>query len=155
VLRGRGQADTTKVGAKETLKRGPGLYRVKIQFRSLPDVPARLQIWWEGPTFSREPLPAWQLKHLATDISPAAQQDQLAEQGRKAMARFGCARCHSSAFPGVADPPPGPSLADAGQRLNRAWLMNWLADPAKVRADAHMPGLFSDDRNGYVERWLV
>src|SRR5262249_50324442 len=59
VLQGRGQSDTARVGPKETLKREPGLYRLKITYRSLPDVAARLQIWWEGPGFSREPLPAW------------------------------------------------------------------------------------------------
>lgn len=33
--------------------------------------------------------------------------------------------------------------------------MNWLADPAKVRADAHMPAVFTNDRAGFVERWIV
>src|SRR5271165_1352267 len=48
VLQGRGTSDTARIGPKETLKRPPGLYRLKIQYRSLPDVPARLQIWWQG-----------------------------------------------------------------------------------------------------------
>lgn len=155
VLQGKGQSDTAQVGPKDALKREPGLYRLKVVYRSLPEVPARLQIWWQGPGFSREPLPAWQLKHLKADLSAAARQDELAEQGRKAAARFGCARCHSGAFPGVSDPPPGPSLADAGRRVDRTWLVHWLADPAKVRADAHMPALFADDRSGFVERWLI
>jgi mono/diheme cytochrome c family protein len=89
------------------------------------------------------------------DLPPAAVQDQLAEQGRAAVGRLGCARCHRGAFPGVADPPPGPSLADAGRRMSRAWLLTWLADPAKLRTDAHMPALFGADRRGFVERWLV
>src|SRR5207249_2569046 len=80
---------------------------------------------------------------------------QLAAHGRAIAGRFGCARCHASALPAVDDPPPGPSLADIGKRVNRAWLMNWLADPAKMRTDAHMPALFASDRAGYVERWLV
>jgi glucose/arabinose dehydrogenase/mono/diheme cytochrome c family protein len=155
VLQGRGTSDTAKVGPKEALNRQPGLYRVKVQYRSLADVPARLQIWWHGAGFSREPLPAWLLKHVAADVSAAGRQDDLAEQGRKAGERFGCSRCHSSAFPGSAAPPPGPSLADAGRRLNRTWLLHWLADPAKLRPDAHMPAQFSDDRAGFVERWLV
>jgi mono/diheme cytochrome c family protein len=71
------------------------------------------------------------------------------------VAQFGCARCHASAFPAVNDPPPGPSLADVGRRLNKNWVMLWLADPQKVRPDAHMPAVFADDRNGFVERWIV
>lgn len=155
VLQGRGATDTAKIAAKQALDRPPGFYRLKIQYRSLPDVPARLQVWWHGPSFSREPLPPWQLKHLAADVSDAVKRDELSEVGRKASARFGCARCHASAFPGSADAPPGPSLADARGRIARPWLLQWLAEPVKVRADAHMPALFSDDRTGFVERWLV
>jgi mono/diheme cytochrome c family protein len=155
VLEGRGLTDTSRVTAKVPLKRDPGSYRLTIRYRSLADVPARLQLWWEGPTFAEEPLPAWRLGHLAADRTPAAERDELAARGRDAVGRFGCARCHSGAFPAVSDPPPGPSLADAGRRLDKGWLLNWLADPSAVRADAHMPGLFPDDRAGFVERWLI
>jgi hypothetical protein len=81
--------------------------------------------------------------------------EQLADRGRIAVERFGCARCHAGAFPGVAAPPPGPSLADAGRRIERGWLLAWLAGPANVRTDARMPALFADDRTGFVERWLI
>jgi cbb3-type cytochrome oxidase cytochrome c subunit len=155
VLQGRGQSETARVRSKKQLELEPGVYRLKISYRSLADLPARLQLWWQGSNFSREPLSAWHLKHLAADSPPALAQEQLAEKGRLAAERFGCARCHSGAFPGICAPPPGPSLADAGKRLNRAWLLDWLADPAKVRPDAHMPVLFSSDRKGFVERWLV
>ncbi len=155
VLKGRGESETAQVRSKERLDREPGVYRLKITYRSLADLPARLQLWWQGATFSREPLAAWHLKHLAAERTPALAQEQLAEKGRVAVEQAGCARCHSGAFPGITSAPPGPSLADAGQRINRAWLLDWLADPAKVRPDAHMPSLFSADRKGFVERWLV
>lgn len=150
VLQGRGTSETAQLKPGDTLKRPAGSYPIAIRYRSLPDLPARLQLWWEGDTFSREPLPAWLLKHRAEDApSP------LAEQGRLVVERFGCARCHSGAFPGVAAPPPGPDLADVGRRVERAWLLNWLHNPGKVRSDARMPILFGDDRAGFVERWLV
>ena len=155
LLDGRGPTDASRVTAKATLSRPPGFYRLTVRFRSLPDVPARLQLWWEGPTFAREPLPAWRLGHTAVQRTRAVQTEDLAARGRTAVGRYGCARCHPAAFPGVSDPPPGPSLADTGRRLDRAWLLNWLADPAKVRADAHMPALFAPDRAGFVERWIV
>jgi hypothetical protein len=60
VLQGHGDNDTTLLGLKEALHRPTGLYRLKITYRSRAGVPARLQIGWQGPTFSREPLPAWQ-----------------------------------------------------------------------------------------------
>jgi cytochrome c551/c552 len=155
VLQGRGEGDTAHLGPKEPLQRPPGFYRLKLRYRSLPDLPARLQIWWQGPGFAREPLPPWQLKHLAADLPPAVAREQAADQGRIAVGRLGCARCHSSAFPGVAEPPPGPSLAGLGRRMTRAWLLDWLEEPAKVRKEARMPALFAPDRRGWVERWIV
>ena len=139
VLDGRGTSDTSRVDAKEKLDRPSGHYHLTVRYRSLADVPARLQLFWEGPSFAREPVPAWRLGHLATQRTPAVERDERAAAGRIAAGRLGCARCHASAFPGVTDPPPGPSLADAGKRIDRAWLVNWLADPAKVRPGARMP----------------
>ncbi len=155
VLQGRGNSETAQISSKEPLKRPQGLYRLRIRYRSLPDKPARLQIWWQGSTFPREPLPTWQLKHLAADLTPDALQDQLAEKGRAAVGRIGCARCHSGAFPGLTESPPGPSLADARRRINRNWFLDWLGDPVKVRPDARMPALFAADRKGFVERWIL
>src|SRR5262249_51984842 len=155
VLQGRGESETAHVEPKQPLTREPGLYRLRVQYRSLPDRPARLQVWWQGPTFTREPLAAWHLHHLAADVTDAVAQEQLAERGRVTVERLGCARCHGGPFPGVTAPPPGPSLADARGRIDRAWLLDWLADPAKVRPEARMPTLFPDGRTGFVERWLV
>jgi hypothetical protein len=155
VLQGRGERETAHVNSREPLNRPPGLYRLRIRYRALANLPARLQIGWQGPGFSREPLPAWHLQHPAADLTPEALQEQLAEAGRSSVGRLGCARCHQGAFPGVAEPPPGPSLADAGRRINRAWLLDWLADPARVRPEARMPALFGPDRKGFVERWII
>src|SRR5262249_53943748 len=79
----------------------------------------------------------------------------IAARGRDLVGQYGCARCHQGAYPAVKDPPPGPSLADAGRRLSKNWVMNWLADPALARTDAHMPRLFADDRAAFVERWII
>ncbi len=155
VLEGRGQTDTSEFVAKESFQRETGDYRIAIRFRSLADVPSRLQLSWEARTFAREPIPAWRFRHVAADVTPAVAKDQLAEQGRIAAGKYGCARCHQNALPAITDPPPGPSLADVSRRISRNWLFNWLADPAKVRADAHMPALFTSDRAGFVDRWLI
>jgi glucose/arabinose dehydrogenase len=155
VLRGRGQTETAHVGPAAPLDREPGLYRLKIRYTSLSVRPARLQIWWQGKGFSREPLPAWQLHHLAAEVPPSVLREELAEKGRVAVGQLGCARCHVAAFPGVAEPPPGPALDDLRGRLRRSWLLDWLADPARMRSNAHMPALFNANRSGFVERWLL
>jgi hypothetical protein len=154
VLDGRGLTDTAHITGK-ALKRESGHYTFTAKYRALADVPARLQLWWEGEAFAREPLPAWRLHHLGTDEAQAVRDDRLGQTGAYVVRTLGCARCHASAFPAITDPPPGPSLADAGRRLSKPWLMQWLADPAKVRSDAHMPALFTNDRAGFVERWIV
>lgn len=155
VLEGRGETAAAQVTAKVLLNRPPGLYSFQAVFRSLSAQPARLQIWWQGAGFSREPMPAWQLHHVPKSLPASLADEQRAELGRIAVARMGCARCHRSAFPGVDDPPPGPSLADAGRRLRRDWLLAWLAAPEKLLPEARMPVLFSNDRAGFVERWLI
>jgi mono/diheme cytochrome c family protein len=155
VLDGRGLTDTAQLKGKAPLRREPGYYKFVAKYRSLADVPARLQLWWEGEQFAREPLPAWRLGHLDAEEAQAVQLDRVRAGGREIVRDYGCARCHAGALPAITTPPPGPSLADTGRRLGKPWLMEWLADPAKVRADAHMPGVFAPNRDGFVERWIV
>ncbi len=155
VLEGKGTTETTLLQSKQPLPRNAGVYPLKIVYRSLPELPARLQIWWQGDAFSREPLSAWHLHHIPKETPRAIAEEQRAEQGRLAVGRLGCARCHRSAFPASNEPPPGPSLADAGRRLRRDWLLAWLAAPDKLRPEARMPVLFANDRTGFVERWLI
>ncbi|HVR86187.1 MAG TPA: hypothetical protein VMU54_17830, partial [Planctomycetota bacterium] len=152
LLEGRGETDSAHVAGSQALEVKPGAYRIDIRFRSRAGVPARLQPGWQGRTFAREPLPAGRLKHLIRDESPG---EEIVARGRELVAKLGCARCHASAFPGVDDPPPGPSLADIGDRGGRSWLVDWLDHPAKLHAGARMPSLFPPDRKGLVERWAV
>jgi cytochrome c551/c552 len=117
--------------------------------------PARVQIWWEGSTFAREPLPAWRLKHLPRELPASFHSEALAAKGRAAVERFGCGRCHRDAFPAAADSAPGPSLDRVAERVDRNWLVAWLDNPAQYRSVASMPVLFASDRSGLVERWLI
>ena len=109
-LEGRGESDHALLASKAPLDREPGLYPLKIRYRSPRDLPARLQIWWEGAEFSREPLPPWRLSHLDSDLKEAATEAELISRGRELARRWGCAGCHRSALSGAREPPPGPSL---------------------------------------------
>ena len=155
VLEGRGDPHRSRLESSAALTRPPGLYRLEARFRALEGVSSRVQVFWEGPKFAREPVPSWRFYHQAEDISAELASDDRAASGKAAVERFGCARCHQGAFPAVSEPPPGPSLADAGGRLRRAWLMRWLADPGKVRPGARMPSLFGTDRAGFTERQVL
>ena len=83
VLRGAGRSETSRLGPSESLTRAPGHYRLTIRYRSLAEVPARLQIHWEGPTFAREPLPAWRLTHLPESVTPELAREQSGRAGAR------------------------------------------------------------------------
>jgi mono/diheme cytochrome c family protein len=91
----------------------PGFHPVRITSRA-----KRVQLTWEAKSFSREPIPPWKFRHVPVDLPEA--------RGRERVGKLGCARCHRDAFPGVQDPPYGPSLADLGKRVNATWLMSKL-----------------------------
>ncbi len=95
----------------------PGFHPIRVTART-----KRLQLTWEGKTFSREPIPAWKFRHRPEQLPEAA---RLEARGRDRAAALGCARCHRDAFP-LDGPNPGPSLADLGRRVNAAWLLSKL-----------------------------
>jgi len=133
----------------EPLQLKPGFHRIRIDLQSGFEA-THFQLSWSGKTFAKEPIPAWKFRHLASELSEAARTEAFVQRGRDAVGRFGCARCHLSQFPAVSDPAPGPSIGDLAARVNATWLMAKLDEPG-----ARMPSLFSKDRNGFVERWIV
>ncbi|MFQ5506507.1 MAG: hypothetical protein ACE5F1_17190, partial [Planctomycetota bacterium] len=153
LLTARGESESAWVSGRPVQL--AGRQDIQVAYRSLPGVPARLQLWWEGPGFAREPVPAWCLAHDPETVPDAARGEDLVERGRSAVARLGCARCHADAFPSLRDEPaPGPVLGDL-QGMRRAWLIRWLEDPRALRSHARMPRLFQAGRAGLVERWVV
>lgn len=116
----------------EALDLPPGLVPFALEYRHERG-PARVAVEWEGPSFGREPLPAWVLFHEGDGPST----DPL-EAGRRLADRLGCANCHA-----VLDLPAhrnlGPPLAAAARDLDRAWLSAWLEDPTRVRPGPRMP----------------
>src|SRR5207302_7075339 len=67
VLKGEGKELTSWLKGRESFQREPGLYSITIDYDSrIGRAPARVQLWWEGKSFAREPIPAPRFKHLAT-----------------------------------------------------------------------------------------
>ena len=154
-LRSRSESMTQHVTNPEPIACVPGFYAIRIVYRSLAAPPSRLQIWWEGETFSREPLPATRFHYDSDVAGNRLAVEALRETGRATAQQLGCAGCHRTAFPSSRSYPAGPALVDLPERVSRSWLLRWLADPAKQRDDARMPALFADDRRGFLERSLV
>src|SRR5207237_1376630 len=94
-------------------------YPITVRYRSLADVPARLQVWWEAPSFAAEVVPAWRFGHTAAHRSPALEADQQAATGRALAGQLGCARCHAGALPAGTDRPPGRAIGGPRARVCR------------------------------------
>jgi|GEM_PF-290976 len=144
-----------RIDSAEILRRGAGNYSLEIEYKSLPNVPARVQLWWEGTTFSLEPLVASHLRHAPNQLGEDFHKWHTIERGRQQARIYGCAHCHHDAFPGIRAAPHGPALSDLRARVQRDWLISWLRDPAQIRSNAIMPRLFSPDRQGSVEISLI
>lgn len=138
------------VVSSKVLKLPVGWYPIVITFRSTTNVPARVQLWWQGPSFAREPIPAWRFGHILERRPNELQRDEQIEHGRQLSQQHGCGRCHSSAFPHASDRKPGPSLHDLGKRTTQAWIMQQLQAPHHAT-----PHGFTADAKGAAERWLL
>lgn len=145
------------VGVNRVIELPGGVQKISIVYE--PDGPARLDLFWEGPGFVREPIAHQFLGHLPKDRPAALAADLALEHGRFRFEELACVRCHKPAAndlmaKGLADR-PAPDLSAVGKRAHAGWIDGWLADPAKHRPDTAMPKMFPDTPDGAVERHAV
>lgn len=120
---------------------------------------ARVELFWKGPGFEREPLPHMFFGHLPAERPAAFTSDAAVEHGRFRFEELACIRCHQPAKEDavaltLADR-PGPVLTDVSKRAFPGWMDKWLADPKSLRPNTSMPKLFTDDARGQAERFAV
>ncbi|MCE9566561.1 MAG: c-type cytochrome [Planctomycetes bacterium] len=121
--------------------------------------PSRVELFWVGPGFVREPLPHQFLGHLPKERPATFSQYFEQEQGRLKFEELGCIKCHQ---PKADDKMAktlvdrtGPNLSEIAKRVYPGWIDAWLADPAKLRPHTTMPKMFTDDERGKAERYAV
>jgi cbb3-type cytochrome oxidase cytochrome c subunit len=119
----------------------------------------RVELFWQGPGFVKEPLAHQFLGHLPKDLPAGFARDVKLEHGRFRFEELGCIRCHKASgddamAKGLVDH-SGPNLTEIGKRAFQGWIDAWLADPSKLRPQTTMPALFSDDDQGRAERYAV
>ncbi len=109
-------------------------YPLQVTFEKTREA-ARLTLFWSGPGFPIEPLPASYLTHAA-EVAPS----NSFERGRQLSRGLRCAACHESAV----EPAPvaAPSLAYSKGNLHTAWLVDWLTGKSRHGAESlrRMPG---------------
>jgi mono/diheme cytochrome c family protein len=146
------------------LKEGPevrldaGWQPIVAEFTRLAGT-ARAEVFWESKGFRSEPLPYEVLRHLPARAPARLATDAAADQGRYIVEERNCFACHrpddkDHIAAGLIGR-KGPDLSNVGQRVQPAWLYRWLEAPDRVRPDAVMPRLFSDDETGKAERYAA
>jgi mono/diheme cytochrome c family protein len=107
-----------------------GHHPIQIECRSNSDH-ARIALFWQGPNFALEPVPAWHLFH-----DPAEVPDGRFEQGATLVRALRCAACHT--LPSGQQALPAPDLTRLNGNISRAWLIDWL-ERSKHRHASRMP----------------
>ena len=85
--------------------------------KTQPD--AELRLFWSGPDFPLEPIPAEYFYH---DIDATI--EEPFERGRELVAGFRCVACHEMEREPA--PLPAPSLANLSGNISEPWLHDWL-----------------------------
>ncbi len=144
--------------AGQAVELKPGIWPVEITLeRAGPAV--RLELYWQGPRFRREPIPSLFFGHtkamLPQDFTSQVQRDH----GRFLLEELACVKCHQATAEdkiatGLA-PRSGPNLSAIAERAYPGWLNAWLAKPQQLRPHTMMPEMFSEDATGQAERYAV
>jgi cbb3-type cytochrome oxidase cytochrome c subunit len=158
VLISKGDKDGLQTITGDATPLDGGVLPLEVSFLPLGDA-VRLELFWEGPGFIREPLAYQYLGHLAKDRSKQFDRDGAIEHGRFKFEELACARCHRAAandkMAKTLVERTGPNLSEIGRRAYPGWIYAWLADPAKLRPHTAMPKNFTDDDTGDAERYAV
>jgi mono/diheme cytochrome c family protein len=119
----------------------------------------RVELFWQGPGFNREPMPHQFLGHLPKERPAAFAKDLELEHGRFKFEEFACIKCHRPAaddrLAKTLAERAGPNLTEVAKRAYPGWIDAWLADPAKLRPQTTMPKLFTEDERGRAERYAI
>lgn len=139
-----------------------GYNRIRLDYQSPQEGPARLRLLWKGAQFTTEPVPPTILSHLGDD--PLMLKMQQVRAGRELFASHQCLSCHSvetetqgilalnpanaslsqshSTMPELQQSPP--DLANIGNRVRKRWLFHWLRNPHSLNPQARMPHLLGN-----------
>jgi cytochrome c553 len=129
-----------------------GRHEFEVSFERTA-APARLSLFWSGPNFVLEPVPARFLMH-DREASPAT----AFERGRTLAAALRCEACHGEQADSRAL--AAPALEKLSGNLNSAWLVDWLsakpADGISENIVRRMPHFaLSEAEAADVAAWLT
>ncbi|HEV7223784.1 MAG TPA: c-type cytochrome, partial [Pirellulales bacterium] len=107
--------------AAQPVKLEYGYHALEVAYGATGDAP-QIGLYWSGPQFQLEPVPAWHLFH-----EPQAAPDERFAQGQLLARALRCGACHE--IPGEQTPLAAPELTHLAGNLSRTWLIEWLKHP--------------------------
>lgn len=119
-----------------------GFNYLEATFQGPPETDAFVRLLWSGADFIPEPVLPTVLFHDPLD--PQLLEAQQLRQGRELFATLNCLKCHSLDALAIDNGMPelgrdNPDLKTVGERLQPAWVLQWLLDPSAMRNDVAMP----------------
>ncbi len=153
-----GEPVVNKTGPENTFEGGVETFEATFT-RVMSDAGSRVELFWQGASFIKEPVPAQFFGHLAKDRPKEFATDNALAHGRFKFEELACVKCHR---PGANDRMAktlvehgAPNLTDIAKRAYPGWIYTWLDDPSKLRAHTTMPRTFGNDEAGAAERYAV
>jgi mono/diheme cytochrome c family protein len=140
--------DLSKTASKE-IRLKKGLNELKVTYTSPDSGDAFIRLGTVRKDGSFDPISPNLYQHDVTDAM--LKEHAAIREGRQLLADLRCLNCHTAdakltssatAIPELKQ--DAPLLTDAGDRLNPAWLVQWINNPKSLRKDAHMPRVFHD-----------
>ncbi|HEX3870849.1 MAG TPA: PA14 domain-containing protein, partial [Pirellulales bacterium] len=96
-----------------------GYHRLTVEYTS-PGGESRIGLFWSGPQFQLEPIPARNFFH-----APADAPSQQFEQGQLLVRALRCEACHD--LPNSQTALTAPALDRLRGNLNASWMVDWLS----------------------------
>jgi mono/diheme cytochrome c family protein len=138
VLNMTGEGEMSEPGVRVRLNKGTNAVRVFYTPAQSGD--AHVRLFWTARDSYPQLIPqsAW------TCIPDEAAQACLRRhRGRELVIEYRCARCHTMTGQGIPElTMNAPVFAGLASRRRPAWLRDWLANPAAMRANQRMPEMF-------------
>ncbi|EDM27711.1 probable large, multifunctional secreted protein [Lentisphaera araneosa HTCC2155] len=117
----------------------PGAHDLRLSFKSDTAKKSYFNLKWQGSKFPLEPISPNNLRYSTGATSDEFQSHR---KGRMMIAEARCISCHKSEskelMPELAQM-DSPSLENAGGRLHKSWMAEWIANPKNLNKHAHMP----------------
>ena len=136
-----GTNSTSALGKSIRLNKGTNAFVATFTSPAQGDAFVRLQ--WKPKDNLPYPIPMAILTHLPASGEETGKKLRL---GRELFVEHRCAKCHlgpDSGMPELAM--DAPTFEEIGARRNPEWMAQWIEDPKKLRASAHMPRIFSGE----------